>query len=366
MSADQPQTSSATEAGSAIGSDHGFRPIPELAGTFDVWPRGERLAAIRAGAERFKVRFTEQGRVHSVRSVDLATAPYVTKYAFHGAARSLNPYLSMMNRMIVIRYEDLAGRDRVLVWEPTEPEGSAEAPFYTQLLERTERNLLFKAVEQLTYKQYATPEEALRIAGVRAEDVDFISFDHLHVQDPRLILPHFPNARLIVQRKELATLESLHPMQWFWYVEDGLDGIDQERFLPIEGDVELGVGVAIAWTPGHTDGNHSLVINTPDGVWVSSENGVASDNWQPELSKIPGVREYAVRMRREVCPNANTLEDSIDQYDSMVKEKTLADPSRRDPRWKQVLPSSELVSWRRQWPIVPTHVHGQLSYGRLG
>ncbi len=100
-------------------------------------------------------------------------------------------------------------------------------------------------------------------------------------------------------------------------------------------------------------------------MWVSSENGVASDNWQPELSKIPGVRDYAVRQRREVCTDANTLEDSIDQYDSMVKEKTLADPSRRDPRWKQVLPSTELVTWKRQWPIVPTHVHGGLSYGTI-
>jgi hypothetical protein len=344
----------------------GFRPIPELDGLFDVWPRGARLERIREGAQRFKERFTEQGEIRSVRSVDLATAPYVTAYAFHGAARSLNPYLSMTNRMVVVRYEDFEGSDRVLVWEPTEPEGSAEAPFYTQLLERTARNPVFKAVERFTYKQYATPEEALKIAGVRAEEVDFISFDHLHVQDPRLILPHFPNARLIVQSRELATLEAMHPMQWYWYVEGGLDGVEEERLLPIDGDVELGVGVAIAWTPGHTDGNHSLVINTPDGVWVSSENGVASDNWQPELSRIPGVRQYAKRMRREVCPNANTLEDSIDQYDSMVKEKALADSSPRDPRWKQVLPSSELVSWRHQWPIVPTHVHGPLNYGLLG
>ena len=38
--------------------------------------------------------------------------------------------------------------------------------------------------------------------------------------------------------------------------------------------------------------------------------------------------------------NANTLEDSVDQYDSMVKEKALADANRRDPRWLNVFPSS--------------------------
>ena len=220
-----------------------------------------------------------------------------------------------------------------------------------------------KALERLLHKELNTPENALRIAGVRPEQVDFISFDHLHVQDPRLILPHFPNAKLLVQRREADTLAALHPMQWYWYVDGGLDGVDEDRLVLLDGDVELGKGIAIVWTPGHTDGNHSLCLNTPDGVWVSSENGICADNWQPELSKIPGVRQYAESQRREVCPNANTLEDSIDQYDSMVKEKALADYSKRDGRWKQILPSSELVSWKRQWPIVPTHQHGGIAYG---
>ncbi|NEB70184.1 hypothetical protein G3I39_24480, partial [Streptomyces fulvissimus] len=75
-----------------------------------------------------------------------------------------------------------------------------------------------------------------------------------------------------------------------------------------DGDIELGPGVTLLWTPGHTDGNHSLALNTPDGVWVSSENGISLDNWQPELSRIPGVRRYHRNFGREVCPNANTLE----------------------------------------------------------
>jgi hypothetical protein len=343
----------------------GLRPIDEFDGVFETWPRGDRPAAIRAAAERYKQRFKAQGEVLGVRSVDIVTAPYIRQYAFHGAARGLSPYVSMTNRMVVVQYEDFEGAARTLVWEPTEPDGSAEAPFYAQFVERTERSRFWKAMEKLSYRLYATPEQALRQAGVRPQDVDFVSFDHLHVQDPRLILPHFPNARLLVQRKEVATLRSIHPMQWAWYVDGGLDGIGDERLVLLDGDVELGRGVSIVWTPGHTDGNHSLVLNTPDGVWVSSENGVASDNWQPELSRIPGVRQYAERFRREICPNANTLEDSIDQYDSMLKEKTLADPSRKDPRWRQVLPSTELVSWRRQWPVVPTHVHGGLRYGRI-
>ena len=105
----------------------------------------------------------------------------------------------------------------------------------------------------------------------------------------------------------------------------------------VDGDVELGKGVALVWTPGHTDGNHSLCINTDDGVWVSSENGVAADSWHPHLSKIPGVRKTAEFFGREVILNSNTLEDSIDQYDSMIKEKSLADRTAR-PALLQRLP----------------------------
>jgi hypothetical protein len=118
-------------------------------------------------------------------------------------------------------------------------------------------------------------------------------------------------------------------------------------------------------TPGHTDGNQSLVINTPDGVWVSSENGVCADNWHPHLSKIPGIKKEAEFMGREVILNSNTLEDSIDQYDSMVKEKAVADPNHEDPRWMNVFPSSEMPALRRQWPVVPSFTYGGIEYGQI-
>ena len=177
--------------------------------------------------------------------------------------------------------------------------------------------------------------------------------------------PLFPNAKLIAQRREWDTFASLHPMQWAWYVEDGIKDLITDNVVLVDGDVELGKGVALVWTPGHTDGNHSLCINTPDGVWVSSENGVAADTWHPHLSKIPGVRRTAEFFGREVILNSNTLEDSIDQYDSMIKEKALADPNPRDPRFLNVFPSSEMADWKRQWPVVPTFSYGGINYGSI-
>jgi hypothetical protein len=354
----------------------GIRPFNEFDGVFDVWPRGDRPDAIRDAARRFRERFAiDENRVRAVQTVDLASAAYPVSFAFHGAAKTLNPYINIVNRLVIVQFEDFEGNLKTLAWEPTIAEGAAEAPFYDQLLKRYGEFLSYKVFANF----YNTVAEAIARCGITPADVDYVSFDHLHVQDLRLIMgttrpvqgeseprkPFFPNAKFLFQRKEVDTFKSPHPTQWAWYVPGGMDDVIEDNLVLLDGDVELGKGVAIVWTPGHTDGNHSLALNTEDGVWVTSENGVCADSWHPHQSKIPGIRKYAEFFNREVVMNANTLEDSIDQYDSMVKEKAIADPNRRDPRWLNVFPSSEMPDWRRQWPVRPTFTYGGMNYGRI-
>ena len=355
--------------------DLGIEPISDFREAQDVWPRGDRPAAMRAAAEEFRPHFRDSGRIEAVRTIDLVEAAYPAAYAFHGAANALNPYVSIRNRLVVVQYRDAEGARRTLVWEPTIPEGSAQAPFYAQLIERFGERL----AERVGSREFHTVRGALASIGLTPEDVDVVSFDHLHVQDLRLLMgttrpvgdeavprePLFPNATFVFQQREVDTFRSIHPLQWAWYVPHGMDDVRTDRLVCVDGDVQLGAGVALLFTPGHTDGNQSLCINTPDGIWVSSENGVAADSWHPHLSKIPGIRRWAERMGREVVMNANTLEDSVDQYDSMIKEKAVADPNRRDPRWHNVFPSSELAPLRRQWPIVPTFTIGGIDHGRI-
>lgn len=354
----------------------GIRPFQEFDEATEVWPRGDRIAAIRQGATRFRKRFaTPENRVRAVKTVNLASAAYPVDFAFHGAARSLNPYINIINRLVIVQFEDFDGALRTLAWEPTIAEGAAEAPFYDQLLKRYGEFLSYKVFATF----YNTVAEAVAACGITPADVDYVSFDHLHVQDLRLTMgttkpmngeseprpPFFPNAKFLFQRKEVDTFKSIHPMQWAWYVPGGMDDVIDENLVLLDGDVELGKGVAIVSTPGHTDGNHSLAINTDDGVWITSENGVCADSWHPHESKIPGIRKYAEFWNREVVMNSNTLEDSIDQYDSMIKEKALADANPRDPRFVNVFPSSEMASFRRQWPVTPTFEYGGINYGRI-
>src|SRR5919108_3505525 len=188
----------------------GIRPIREFDGVMDVWPRGERPAAIQEAVERFRSRFaTPENRVRAVRTVDLASAGYPVSFAFGGAARSVNPFVNILNRLVMVQFEDFEGRLRTLAWEPTFVEGPAEAPFYEQLLKRYG--------EFLSYKVFATfyndVPEAIAACGLAPSDVDFVSFDHLHVQDLRLMMgttsrvdgeaaprePFFPNAKFLFQ-----------------------------------------------------------------------------------------------------------------------------------------------------------------------
>jgi hypothetical protein len=354
----------------------GLRPFHEFDAANETWPRGDRPAAIREAAAEFRARFaTPENRVRGVRTVDIASAGYPVKFAFHGCAIGANPYINIINRLQVIQFEDFEGRLRTLAYEPTVPEGPAEAPYYAQQIEKLGEFLSYRVLAKIWHH----PDDALATLGLRPEDVDFVSFDHLHVQDLRFVLgttepiegesaprePLFPNAKLIAQRKEWDTFNSIHPMQWAWYVGDGIKDLRTDNVVLVDGDVELGKGCALVWTPGHTDGNHSLCVNTEDGVWVSSENGVCADNWHPLLSKIPGVKRNAEFFGREVIMNSNTLEDSIDQYDSMIKEKSLADSNSRDPRYQNVFPSSEMANWKRQWPVVPTFTFGGIDSGVL-
>ena len=96
---------------------------------------------------------------------------------------------------------------------------------------------------------------------------------------------------------------------------------------------------------------------------VTSENGVGPDSYAPLVSEIPGLKRYAEASGMEVILNGNTLERGLDQYASMVLEKEIAGPSRRDPRFPNILSSSELASYWAFPGVRPTFSFGDVSFG---
>ncbi|MDQ3364034.1 MAG: hypothetical protein M3680_01205 [Myxococcota bacterium] len=340
--------------------------LDELDAAWAVRGAGARLEAVRRSGRRLRERILGRGLARCVRTVDLATFPYPTRYGLQGVPSSPAPYLFLRNRMQLVQVAAGARTVTILV-NPTDPQRSAKAPYFARLEER-----FGGLATRLLSRLHTTIPDALAAWGVAPAAVDYVTFDHLHVQDVRgLLAPGgdgrvlLPNAKLLAQRAELETFGAIHPLQAEWYIPECLTGVPADRIVALEGDYAIGAGFAIVRTPGHTIGNHSLVVVTDRGAWTISENGIAVDAYAPGTSEIRGVAAYARDQGVEVILNANTREHSLDQYTSMVLEKTLADPVRDRPELPQHLASSELVAHPLAPGLSPTYVHGAITYGEL-
>ena len=228
---------------------------------------------------------------------------------------------------------------------PSDAARSSAAPYFARLAER-----YGETAQRVLGKVHNTVAAALASWGIAPEAIDYVTFDHLHVQDVRgLLAPgpggraYLPNARLLVQQGELDTLARLHPLQAEWYIPECLAGVPADRVIALDGDYTIGAGFALVRTPGHTAGNHTIVFVTDRGAWTVSENGICLDAYVPGLSEIRGVARHARDHGVECILNANTREGSLDQYTSMVLEKILASPVPERPELPQHLASSELV-----------------------
>jgi glyoxylase-like metal-dependent hydrolase (beta-lactamase superfamily II) len=338
--------------------------VTELDAAWATPGSGARLAAVRTAGRRMRDRILGSGTVRCVRTSDIATFPYPTRYGFQGVASSPAPYVFMRNRMQLVQVT-AGGRTITILVNPTDAERSAKAPFFARMEER-----YGKFATRLLSKVHAPIGEALAGWGVAPEAIDYITFDHLHVQDVRgLLAPGgdgralLPNAKLLAQRTELDTFLAVHPLQAEWYIPECLTGVPADRIVALDGDYLLGGGFALVRTPGHTIGNQTLVVVTDRGAWTISENGICVDAYAPGSSDIRGLARHARASGVEVILNANTREHSLDQYTSMVLEKTLADPVADRPELPQHFASSELVAHPLAPGLAPSYTHEAITYG---
>ncbi|MBB5203644.1 hypothetical protein HNQ51_000937 [Inhella inkyongensis] len=341
-----------------------MKPIHTLT---PAWQRAtpmDQLRALRRAALALREELLDEPALPFYRSLDLIRLPYPTYYAYSGVFAQQGfkfPFVQLQNRVFVLRYVDFEGRARVLLFSPSDHQANRATPFFAELA-RSLPEALHPWVAPVT----RSVEEALTLAGVRPEEVDYLSFDHLHTQDLRRWLgPQalFPKAKLLVQRAEWLSVQGLLPLQAQWYCPQGCEGLNAARIELLDGSVRLGPGLALIHTPGHTAGNHSLVVRAPDGLRVTSENGVSADCYAPEHSRSNALRRFAQRTGQEVILNGNTLEGSTAQYQSMVLEKTLAGPA-PDTEFPYCVPSSERCAFWA-FPGEPvSHFFGERGWGQ--
>lgn len=339
-----------------------------------------RLDAVRKAARKFRNEFIDTGMVPYFRAVTLVHVPYPTRYAFFGAYNDVTfvtPIIHIANRLFVVRFK-VEGAMKTLLFSPSDIMANAETRFFKrfgggvlQKLQGEEMRPLKDAAQKIVAPIVHTVEEWLPLLGLKPEDIDYISYDHLHTQDLRNWLgsndrpAYFPNAKLLVMREEWESATGLLPPQKDWYCPNGIAGIDPQKVVLLDDDVLLGPGLALVRTPGHTMGNHSLVVNTPAGVFVSSENGVAADNYAPDKSHNREIRAYAEKTGMEVILNGNTQESGIEQYISMVMEKEIAGPAQQNPDFYNVFNSSQFSSYWMFPGISPSFAFEDMEIGSL-
>jgi glyoxylase-like metal-dependent hydrolase (beta-lactamase superfamily II) len=147
-------------------------------------------------------------------------------------------------------------------------------------------------------------EEALDTIGWAPEDVDIIIHTHLHndhCENDALCT----NAEVYVQRAELDFCNEPHPIDHRYY-PDVLDGVNIKT---IEGDTTIVEGVHVLFTPGHTPGGQSVVVETEKGKAIITGLCCNAENFPPGGGVIaPGVHL-----------------DVIQAYESMKRVREAAD-----------------------------------------
>ncbi|MGM8910047.1 hypothetical protein ACS8FB_07985 [Psychrobacter sp. 1U1] len=330
----------------------------------------ERLNAARKQASAFRERFMDEPPVQFYQSADMVRVPYPTWYAYSGVYTQSTykfPYLHILNRIFIIQYHDFLGELKTLLFSPSDIEADRETPFFKRL---TDKMPNWSPLESVVAPIIRDVTGALAEVGLAPEDVDYISYDHLHTQDIRRWLgtkdqtAYFPNAKILVHEQEWLSTTALLPVQADWYCPNGIEGVDPDKVIKFTGSIQLGTGLALVHTPGHTEGNHSLVARVPDGIRVTSENGVGADAYAPMNSKVNAIHRYAKETGMEVILNGNTLEGSNEQYISMVVEKTIAGPSKNSD-FPNCASSSEATPY---W-LIPghkvSHLIGEAKFGSL-
>lgn len=178
-----------------------------------------------------------------------------------------------------------------------------------------------------THTEEQTIVHQLSLCNVKPEEIDYVVISHMH-WDHAGNINKFPNAKVVVQRSELASaLMASHTVDpKGTYLRKDCD-VDADWML-IDGDFELCEGIKLLLVPGHCEGLQAMQITTENGTMIlTSDECYTADNWGPPVRPTGAVydsKSYVKSMQRlksiAQATNAKVIfGHDIEQFRSLKK-----------------------------------------------
>lgn len=123
--------------------------------------------------------------------------------------------------------------------------------------------------------------------GLEADNVDVVVMSHLHY-DHAGGAQLFPKSELVVQKDEYAYAH--YPASFFepFYYRKNFD-LPGYRWRLLDGDAELGPGLTVLRTDGHTPGHQSLLVHLPHSGPVLLTGDACYWMEHAKKERVPGV-----------------------------------------------------------------------------
>ncbi len=137
-----------------------------------------------------------------------------------------------------------------------------------------------------TFVQESPLPDLLQKAGVTANEINMIIMTHLH-WDHSGLLSHFPNAEVIVQKEEYKFAMDPLPYAKFFYMTERYNS-PKINWKFIEGDFKVVPGLTTIFTPGHTVGTQSVMVDLPESgtILLAGDAGFLKENFDREIIPI--------------------------------------------------------------------------------
>jgi glyoxylase-like metal-dependent hydrolase (beta-lactamase superfamily II) len=198
-------------------------------------------------------------------------------------------------------------------------------PIYSWYLEGGSKNILIDTGEFMPLKSKKreealgsniyTFEEGLAKYGLGPDKIDIVIHTHLH-NDHCENDSKCKNAVFYVHENELKQIHDPHPLD-YRYMEDYILDIEaNNQIVSLQKDTEILPGIKMIYTPAHSPGGMSVLVDTEKGKVLITGFCVIDENFNPP----PNV----IGMGMEVIP-PGTLINSYEAYDILLKVKEMAD-----------------------------------------